>query len=245
MSFSIYRAPLLTIAVLSLAILPLRRAAEVRYDEEPGLQTQLPSQVGPWRGKIVRFCTNPACLKTSRSSDEEPPTQCPACGGPLDDMAQAERDLLPRDTWLRRSEYEAPDGSSLAVTLVLSGRERASIHRPEVCLSGVGSEIVESEVIRIPLADHHTLKLRLLTRRLTQEGRTSYSYFAYWFVAKDRETPSHYQRMLWMAEDRIFHGVTHRWAYISIAGPLGQDRERSLDTLRGFVRDLHPLLLKP
>ena len=240
-----WRAPLLTIAVLALAILPLRRASEIRYDEEPGIQTELPLQAGLWHRETIRFCVNPTCQLVNISAELELPTRCTACSGELSDMADIERGLLPRDTWIRRADYEAPDGSQLKATLVLSGRERASIHRPEVCLSGIGSEIIGSEVISVPLSGQPPLKLRLLTRRITREGQISYSYFAYWFVARDRETPSHYQRMLWMAEDRILRGVTRRWAYISVAGPLGQDRERSLDTLRGFVRDLHPHLVKP
>jgi hypothetical protein len=242
MSTSSFRAYLLTIAALALAILPLRTASRVVYDPEPGIRTQLPAQVGSWRGEVMRFCVNPTCQLVNASSELDPPTRCTACGGPLDDMARAERVLLPRDTWLRRSEYRAPDDSRLMVTLVLSGRERASIHRPEVCLSGEGSEIIGYEVIMVPRPGQQPLALRLLTRRITQAGGVSYSYLAYWFVAKDRETESHYRRMLWMAEDRIFRGLTRRWAYVSIAGAWGQDREETRTALRGFVRDLHPQL---
>ena len=240
-----WRAPLLTLLALGLAIVPLRRASDIRYDEEPGLQTELPLQAGSWRREAVRFCLNPTCQLVNVSAALELPERCSACGGKLDDMSEVERSLLPRDTWLRRADYQAPDGNRIKTTLVISGRERASIHRPEVCLSAAGSEIIGSEVIRVPLSGRRDLDVRLLTRRLTGDGRTSYSYLAYWFAARDRETASHYQRMLWMAEDRIVRGVTRRWAYISIAGPLGPDREQNLEVLRGFVRDLHPLLVRP
>jgi hypothetical protein len=37
----------------------------------------------------------------------------------------------------------------------------------------------------------------------------------YWFVDANRYTPSHAQRMLWMAHDVLLTGELDRWAYIA------------------------------
>jgi len=47
-------------------------------------------------------------------------------------------------------------------------------------------------------------------QRVTEQG-----VYVYWFVDANRLTPSHAQRMLWMAHDVLFNGELDRWAYIS------------------------------
>ena len=71
------------------------------------------------------------------------------------------------------------------------------------------------------------------------------SYYAYWFVGKDRETASHFVRMAWMGYDRVFRGVSHRWAYIALAGQRVPGSEAHHQTVADFASQLHPALLKP
>lgn len=240
MSGKFIRAYALTLCVLAFAIIPLRHAGIVFQDPTPCVRMNLPEHVGFWRGKGIRFCANTSCQKKYSFPPSSPPERCSVCGSALSDMAQAERDLLPADTELRRMEYEAPDGTTLAVTIVLSGRERSSIHRPEVCLNGDGSEIIASEVIKVPLENRAQLDVRMLTRRLGHGSGITYAFFAYWFMSNGRETSSHYQRMYWMAIDRIFRGVNRRWAYISLSGHLTGNVEADRQLLRRFVQDLYP-----
>jgi hypothetical protein len=69
------------------------------------------------------------------------------------------------------------------------------------------------------------------------------SYYAYWFVGKGRETPYHLQRMIWMATDRIFHNVSHRWAYIAISGGRQTDSEDYQKEMVAFIHDLYPQVM--
>jgi hypothetical protein len=143
------------------------------------------------------------------------------------------------------------------VSIVLSGRERDSIHRPERCLVGQGSTIVNQhfwnviapQVIEIPLEGRAPLKVAVLEtvrnyRGADGERKTYYGYYAYWFVGQNRETPSHYARMLWLAWDRVINSVANKWAYIAIAG----DREDETSdaykqSIVDFVQKLYPHLL--
>ena len=64
-------------------------------------------------------------------------------------------------------------------------------------------------------------------------------------IAAERRAASHADRMIAMASDRLFRGVTHRWAYLSVTGVMTPGSTAHLDMLRAFVRDLHPLVVAP
>jgi hypothetical protein len=232
----------LTIIALLAGIAIARRAGDVVYDPEPGLRTELPDRAGVWRGEQFLICQNPACAKSFAVSELNGAQTCPACHGELAVMAPIEKELLPPDTYLRRSVYTSSIGASLSATLVLSGKDRASIHRPEVCLTGPGSEIVDSRDVQVLLAGRPPFAVHVLTLRHTEGGKISYSFFAYWFSTKGHETPSHMQRMWWTAEDRVLHNLARRWAYVSVSGGMTPGTDAHLDELRAFLRDFVPQL---
>lgn len=240
------RACLVVIALLALAFPALRRAGDVRYDPQAGIVEVLPANAGPWTSDVFRYCTKRECDKVWKASELAGRTNCATCGGGLATMAAIERQLLPGDTSVQRAEYATRDGQSLIVSAVFSGRDRASIHRPEVCLAGIGNGIADSREISVELPGRAPLKLTVLTLRnesLDASGarRVSTQFFAYWFVSKDHETASHIDRMIHMAADRIFHGVTRRWAYISLAGPMPANGDPT-PQLREFLREFVPQL---
>lgn len=63
------------------------------------------------------------------------------------EVSAVEREILPADTGYSRKTYVAVADPRRQVffSVVLSGRDRTSIHRPELCLVGQGWTIVESE----------------------------------------------------------------------------------------------------
>jgi hypothetical protein len=238
-----HRASLLTLAALALAWFPLRHAGLTTYDAEPPIVTSLPAVAGAWSGEAMVYCSNPKCGKIHHASELENATKCPVCGHDLDTMDPVERQLLPPDTILTRSEYRTADGRQIFATIVMSGRDRASIHRPEHCHNVFENEIIASEIIEVPLAGRPPLRVKVLTEKHTA-STVSYSYYAYWFVSKDRETPSHVQRLFWMAKDRMIGNVTRRWAYVSISGPMNPGSSAHLGEIRAFLRDLVPQLVR-
>jgi hypothetical protein len=240
------KACLIVIALLMLAFPALRRAGDVRYDPQTGIVETLPAAAGPWTGDAYSYCTNQTCDKVWKASELAGRTNCPTCGSGLATMALIERQLLPGDTAVQRAEYTTRDGQKFIVSLVFSGRDRASIHRPEVCLAGIGNGIADARDIEVALQGRGPLPLHVLTlkqdyRDASGVTRTRSTFFAYWFVSKDHETASHIDRMIHMASDRIFHGVTRRWAYISIAGSMPANGDPA-PQLREFLREFVPQL---
>ncbi|MFH0953380.1 MAG: exosortase-associated EpsI family protein [Verrucomicrobiota bacterium] len=236
------------IGLMLVTVFAIAFTVDVRITDEAGVRIFLPDQVGEWRGQEMRFCQNPVCGKELRVADLKVPDVCPTCGGPLDTMTADEKAMLPPDTRILKKYYTNPSSRSLFVSIVLSGRERASIHRPQVCLVGQGNEIIHSYVLGVPLEGRKPLDvmvLDMLRRGRGADGKPyeNPTFFAYWFVGKGRETPYHIQRMIWMATDRIFRNVSHRWAYIAVAGGRDEDSTAYQEQIRTFLHDLYPQVL--
>ena len=238
---------LVIIALMAVTCLALVFGVDVTVSPEAGVQLRLPDAAGDWKGAEIRFCQNPDCLKEYVGRGDL--TRCPACGGQLDTRALAENQLMPADTVVVRKQYVRRPNEVVVATLVLSGRERASIHRPQICLVGQGYRIVKSTVLSAPLPGRDPLRVMTLDAEYAfrlPDGRTSrhLSCFAYWFVGKGRETPYQWQRIVWMATDRIFRNVAHRWAYVSISTGRKENSEEHLRLLTEFVQALYPTILK-
>ncbi len=249
---SIFGSRLFVIAALAITGWALVYKTGVVHSDEAGIVLHLPEQVADWRGVDLLFCPNRDCGAQYISTELNNSTTCPQCNSPLGNMNWAERSMLPADTGLVRKYYSQLDGQSgLHATIVLSGNDRSSIHRPQVCMTAAGNEIAEERTIRIPLAGREApLEVRVLDMikpytRTDGTPAVSASYYAYWFVGKDRETASHLARMAWMGYDRVFRGVSHRWAYIALAGGRTPGSDAHLQTIADFASQLHPALLKP
>ena len=252
MQKSVLGSRLFVIAALAVAAWAMVYKTGVANSDEAGILLQLPEQVGDWRGENILFCSNRDCGGQYFADELENPAVCPKCGAPMDNMNWAERSMLPADTGLVRKYYSLPGNQdSLYATIVLSGDDRSSIHRPQVCMTAAGNEIAEQRTIRIPLAGRdqpiEVMVLDMARAYTRPDGTpaTYSSYYAYWFVGKGRETASHITRMLWMGYDRVFRGVSHRWAYIAMSGGRLPGSEAHLQAIADFASQLHPALLKP
>ena len=239
---SLLGARLFVIAALLFAAWAMVSAVGVTNSDEAGVRMVLPDRVADWTGTPLRFCPDELC------GDQYPDTRegdlCPKCGKPLTSMNFAEKRLLPKDTGLVRSAYAGPSLPPVYATIVLSGDDRSSIHRPQVCMTAAGWEIQEEYTISVPLpAPAKPLDIRVLelSRPVKKGGDTVETLaYAYWFVGKGRRTASHLQRMAWMASDRVLHGVSHRWAYVSLALPWQPGSDAHLQTIANFASAFHP-----
>ncbi len=243
---------LLVIAALALAAWAMVFKTGVATSDEAGIVMHLPDRVGPWLGEELLFCSRRQCDSSFMARQLQDPTTCPRCGSPLSNMTWAEQDMLPADTQLVRKHYTLPhDPNGIHATIVLSGDDRSSIHRPQVCMTAAGHDIVDSRIIRIPMPGSDSplevMVLDMLRSGARPDGTpvAHATFYAYWFVGKDRETASHIERMLWMGYDRIFRGISHRWAYIAMSGARDPQSEAHLQTVADFASRLHPALLKP
>jgi hypothetical protein len=235
----------IVLGLLAVTSIALAFTVDVNLVDVAGVKSRLPDQLGRWKGDEIRFCLNKSCQGQFFCSELTNRDVCPKCGGKLFGLSKVEMDLLPSDTEGMKERYQNSDGRQVVSSIVLSGRERASIHRPEVCLRGQGNVIRNSEVIDVPIAGREPLRvkvLELVVDRENQNGTHSsyYSYYAYWFAGKGRDTPEHWQRMLWMATDRIFHNVAHRWAYIAVAGLRAEGKKDYQNEIRDVIGQLYP-----
>jgi len=213
----------------------------------------LPDQVGDWQGERFLYCQNPDCRKGWSVKELQDLTICPECGGRLDALTQAEKDALPLDTEMVKKRYirDGEEGDELFVNIVLSGKSRSSIHRPQRCLIAQGSTIDETETLDIPVEDDGVLEVKLIKntfhKKISRNKEIAFKrYFVYWFIGRGRETESHLERMAMMAMDRVFYNVAHRWAYISISGgPSSKDvgEDEYIEKVKSFISEIHPQIV--
>lgn len=244
------------VLVLVAATATLVAGVEIKYGAEAGVQEFLPAQLGnDWVGDEVLFCQSPTCgrswlTRDVTTGDTEPPS-CPEdwqgnrCDGQLFTMSLGERMILPPDTVMLKKKYENLTDPDRAVfcSVVFSGEHRNSIHRPETCMVGQGHVIENNVIIEVPLEGREPLEVMILhLSRKISENRFHHSYYAYWFVGKERETPLHHERMIWMSLDRVFKNITHRWAYIAVSGNRNEDLRNTdhYEEIREVVGQLYP-----
>jgi exosortase len=154
--------------------------------------------------------------------------------------APIEREILPPDTGFSRKKYvnlEKVDQSVL-LSIVLSGRDRTSIHRPELCLVGQGWTIDQSSLHHFDypgikgagfdatvLSVHHEVSASSGTRSVPD-------IVVYWFVGADRIFATQAGRMAYDAWCRVSSGKAPRWAYVF----LQTDSADGLDAALGRIQ---------
>lgn len=182
----------------------------------------------------------------------ELPTLIGEYWGTTEPVSPSELAMLPGDTEFAKKTYQDLSGNSLTAQIVLSGGEKRSIHRPEICLPGQGWTIQSGEVMPVILANGRELDVMKLTlsRQIETapgERRTMKSYFLYWFVGKDTSTPYHWVRLAKTNWDMVTKKVQHRWAYVIASAPVlegfrpgAKTDEQTLEMLKDFVRQAVP-----
>lgn len=162
-------------------------------------------------------------------------------------VSDMEHEWLPKDTTYGRQIYRGPGHFEVAISAVLMGTDRTSIHKPQYCLSGQGWAITKTEVdtLRMTRPHPYDLKVMKLTTAMDvmvqgQQQRV-HGIYVYWFVADGLLTPHHGERMWWMARDLITKGTLQRWAYITYFTTCypGQEDE-TYAKLTDFIRETTP-----
>jgi hypothetical protein len=134
--------------------------------------------------------------------------------------------VLPPDTGFSRRNYVGVGDrrESVFVSVVLSGRDRTSIHRPELCLVGQGWTITGAgqHAFSFPATDNVTASVPATLLRVRRDVRTARGSLtvpqlvAYWFVNHDRVVASHWERLAIDAWNRVTRARADRWAYVLV-----------------------------
>ena len=143
--------------------------------------------------------------------------------------------VLPKDTSFGLCRYTAPDKFYIDLSVVLMGTDRASMHKPQFCLTGAGWTITKTEIVSIPVEkpDAYDLSVIKLTATTTykQEGveHKIGGIYVYWYVADNAlsSDPVGWDRMWSIGRNLFTTGVLQRWAYVSCFAPCnpGQEEE--------------------
>lgn len=155
--------------------------------------------------------------------------------GQTAEIAPIEREVLPADTGFSRKTYVSllDRRQQVFLSIVLSGRDRTSIHRPEICLVGQGWTITGQVPHAFRRPDDPKARVPATVLRIEREFTTTRgqqvkvpALFAYWFVGADKIVASSTERVLHTSLDRLRHLQAHRWAYV-VAQTLAPDGEEA------------------
>lgn len=165
------------------------------------------------------------------------------------EVTAVEREILPPDTGYSRKRYVAvADGRrQVFLSIVLSGRDRTSIHRPEICLVGQGWTIAETATARLasPGLGGGGLPVTLLrVRREVATGKgkvTVPQLVAYCFIGGDEVVATHWERMARDAWNRVGRGRADRWAYVLMQTDAADGEAAALGRLQAVLRETLPV----
>lgn len=245
-----YAPHLAILAILAVTSVALVYGVNVRVIDDMAVKPALPDRVGDWRGEDVFYCPRESCQRSFYASQLTASHVCAGCGGELrKTWSLAESRALPSDTVLLKKAYAHPSGDRLTVSVVVNGKERGSIHRPEMCLVAQGSEITNQTVLTVPLAHReplHVMELSAVRRFRVPDGTLieQPAYYVYWFLAPGRETHDHRTRMAYSFLDQVVFSRVNRWAYIGISGT-PRSHEDPHPGLIAFLTDFYPLVVEP
>jgi len=165
-------------------------------------------------------------------------------------ITNIEREILPPDTGFASRTYfslPSPLTTQVLFSVVLSGRDRTSIHRPELCLLGQGWTITSRSVETLTLANNEKLAVTLL--HVEREGLgfnsdsppvRTHALFAYWFAGSDTTVPTYPQMLLRSATDRLFRLRADRWAYFTVLTPVYDGDPAARARLTAVISALWP-----
>lgn len=166
------------------------------------------------------------------------------------EVTAIERQVLPADTGFSRKAYlsRIDPSQQVLLSIVLSGRDRTSIHRPEICLVGQGWTIIGRSAhsfswpggngVKVPATVLH------IEREVTMPGRKRVrvpALFAYWFVGADRVVATNWERVLYASYDRLIHQQGHRWAYVAALTTVPDDEAAAFDRLQVVLNRTLPV----
>lgn len=203
-------------------------------------------------GLLARVAAAPAegatglCL----AADGKNPIELPATLGAdwfgrTAEVTAVEREILPPDTGFSRRDYVdlAEPSHRVFLSLVLSGRDRTSIHRPELCLVGQGWTLTGTGVHtfnwpgrpdwRVPATLIRTIRTE------PRSGRRMVSIVVYWFVNGDTAVATHWQRIWRDALNRL-RGRADRWGYVLMQADAGDGEAAALARLQTVLDQTLP-----
>lgn len=133
--------------------------------------------------------------------------------------SEAELTVLPDDTAFEKRTYTASGGAWFHVTLVIGGKSKSSIHRPELCLPSQGYLMTNPRTVNVDGIDWRFITVQ------SPEGTLG---FAYTFMNQEGyHTASHIKRIFRDTWDRSILNRIDRWVMVTINASRADDAHLS------------------
>jgi hypothetical protein len=128
-----------------------------------------------------------------------------------------ELSVLPSDTRFVKRRYENANGAWFCVSAVIGGRSKSSIHRPELCLSAQGFQMLAP---RARTAAGVDWRLMTLGRRAAAPFGFAYTFFN----QEGYATASHLTRIFRDVWDRSFFNRIDRWVMVTVQASTADEK---------------------
>ncbi len=150
----------------------------------------------------------------------EPPnvhlSDIPGFSSEILEPSEAELTVLPSDTIIEKRRYVADSGDWMVVSLVVGGKSKSSIHRPELCLPAQGLRMERPRTRSVAGRDWRFISLA------TKDSPTF--GFAYTFFNQEGfKTASHVSRIFRDVVDRSVLNRIDRWVMVTVNASRSDD----------------------
>ena len=149
-----------------------------------------------------------------------------------EEVAEAERTVLPPDTQFAKRRYTNAEGHWFRVSAVIGGRSKSSIHRPELCLPAQGFQMTDPRTVTVGPVEWHLITLMRGDAPPTQVAYTFFNQAGF-------RTSSHLKRIFRDVWDRSILGRIDRWVMTEVTTSSGDEQ-----TLVEFLRNLEGVVVR-
>lgn len=243
--FALFAVLALSPAAVVATLLVVRNAPPPVQEDDSFVAASIPELPGFVAARPY-FCQNENCMNSVETPLDAPaPAACPKCGGAMDATSLAEKTLLPADTRIMKGNYCDPLGYKWTVSVVVNGRSRQSIHRPEICLPAQGWSIDRGRVVDFRLDGGKSVPMHCMDVRRRSSSSDLRMGHAYFFVNARTVAASHLRRILISVRDRAFARRITRWAMVTVSADEPFDSTPAMrEATAGFLQMLVPALFK-
>ena len=166
----------------------------------------------------------------------EPPevhlAEIAGCQSTVVEPSEEELNILPKDTRLEKRRYVEADGNWSVVSVVVGGKHKGSIHRPELCLPAQGYLMANPHNTEVDGVAWHMLTLE------GGAGRPSVGFAYTFFNQAGFHTASHTRRIFQDVWDRSVFNRIDRWVMVTVVSSHADDgsMRKFLGNLSAIVR---------
>ena len=130
--------------------------------------------------------------------------------------SEAELTVLPSDTVIEKRRYVADSGDWMVVSLVVGGKSKSSIHRPELCLPAQGLRMERPRTRSVAGRDWRFIDL-------ASKDSPTFGFAYTFFNQEGFKTASHVSRIFRDVVDRSVLNRIDRWVMVTVNASRSDD----------------------